>query len=181
MLFEGIAFGVQPIIGFNYGAGSYGRVTKTLQLSILSCIFIGVFGFVLFYLFPESVVRIFSRNDSQLLEITLRGMSILMLSWIVEGIVFITFTYYQSINRVRTALFINLGKIFVLFLPLLFILPSFFGLDGVWSASPAAEYIMVVVVLGMLSKEFKFLRNGKKETERNSKLVNFKHAKKIEV
>jgi putative MATE family efflux protein len=181
MLFEGIAFGIQPIIGFNYGAGSYERVSKTLRLSILSCIFIGVFGFVLFYLFPESIVRIFSRNDPQLMEIALRGMSILMLSWIVEGIVFITFTYYQSINRIRTALFINLGKIFVLFLPLLFILPSFFGLDGVWSASPAAEYIMVVVVLGMLSKEFKFLKNGKKETERNSRLVNFKRAEKIEV
>ena len=181
MLFEGIALGVQPIIGFNYGAGNYERVSKTLQLSILSCIFIGVCGFALIYLFPESVVRIFSRNDSELLKITLRGMSILMLSLLVEGTVLLTTIYYQSINRVRAALFINLGKIFVLLLPLLFILPSFFGLDGVWSASPAAEYIMVVVVLGMLSKEFKFLKNGKKETERNFRLVNFKRAEKIEV
>lgn len=180
MLFEGIALGVQPIIGFNYGAGSYERVSKTLQLSIISCIFTGVFGFVLVYLFPESVVQIFSRNDSQLLEVTLRGMSILMLSWLVEGTIFLTVAYYQSINRVRAALFINLGKIFVLLLPLLFILPSFFGLDGVWSASPAAEYIMVVVVLGMLSKEFKFLKNGKKEPERNSRPVTFKRAEKIE-
>jgi MATE family, multidrug efflux pump len=181
MLFEGIALGVQPIIGFNYGAGSYERVSKTLQLSILSCIFIGICGFALIYLFPESVVRIFSRNDSELLKVTLRGMSILMLSLLVEGTVLLTTIYYQSINRVRAALFINLGKIFVLLLPLLFILPSFFGLDGVWSASPAAEYIMVVVVLGMLSKEFKFLKNGKKETERNFRLVNFKRAEKIEV
>jgi Na+-driven multidrug efflux pump len=86
-----------------------------------------------------------------------------MLSWIVEGTVFLTVSYYQSINKVKAALFINLGKIFVLLLPLLFILPSFFGLDGVWSASPAAEYIMMAVVLGMLSKEFKFLKDGKKE------------------
>ena len=108
-------------------------------------------------------------------------MSILMLSLLVEGIVILTVVYYQSINRVRAALFINLGKFFVLLLPLLFILPFFFGLDGVWSASPAAEYIMVMVVLGMLSKEFKFLKNGKKEVEKSSRLVTFKHAEKIEV
>jgi Na+-driven multidrug efflux pump len=68
----------------------------------------------------------------------------------------------------------------VLLLPLLFILPSFFGLDGVWFASPVAEYIMVVVVLGMLSKEFTILKKGKEETERNSRAVTYKRAQKIE-
>ncbi len=180
LLFEGIALGVQPIIGFNYGAGSYERVSKTLQLSIISCILIGFFGFVLIYSFPESVVQIFSRDDSELLEITLRGMSILMSSLLVEGIVLLTVVYYQSINRVRAALFINLGKFFILLLPLLFILPSFFGLDGVWSASPAAEYIMVMVVLGMLSKEFNFLKNGTKEAEKSSRFITLKRVEKIE-
>ena len=103
-----------------------------------------------------------------------------MLSLLVEGIVLLTAIYYQSINRVKAALFINLGKIFFLLLPLLFVLPPLFGLDGVWSASPVAEYIMVVVVVGMLSKEFKFLKNVKKETERNPRLVTFKRAEKIE-
>ena len=180
MLFEGIALGVQPIIGFNYGAGNYERVSKTLRLSILSCILIGAFGFVLVYMFPESIVKIFSRNDSELMEVTLRGMNIMMLSLLAEGIVLLTTIYYQSINRVKTALFINLGKTFVLLLPLLFILPSFFGLDGVWFASPVAEYIMAVVVLGMLSKEFTTLKNGKEETERNSRTVTYKRAQKIE-
>jgi Na+-driven multidrug efflux pump len=180
MLFEGIALGVQPIIGFNYGAGCYERVSKTLKLSIFSCILIGAFGFVLIYLFPESVVRIFSQDDSKLMEVTLRGMSILMLSLLVEGVVLLTAIYYQSINKVKEALFINLGKIFLFLLPLLFILPPLFGLDGVWSASPVAEYIIVGVVLGMLSKEFKFLKNGKKEAEKNSRFVSFKRAEKIE-
>jgi putative MATE family efflux protein len=180
MLFEGIALGVQPIIGFNYGAGNYERVSKTLRLAILSCILIGAFGFVLIYMFPESIVKIFSRNDSELMEVTLRGMNIMMLSLLAEGIVLLTTIYYQSINRVKTALFINLGKTFVILLPLLFILPSFFGLDGVWFASPVAEYIMAVVVLGMLSKEFTILKNGKEEPERNSRAVTYKRAQKIE-
>jgi Na+-driven multidrug efflux pump len=198
MLFEGISLGVQPIIGFNYGAGCYERVSKTLKLTVLSCILIGTFGFVLIYLFPERVVQIFSQDDSKLLEVTLRGMKIFMLSLIVESIVLLTAIYYQSINRVRAALFIYLGKTFVVLFPLLFILPVFFGLDGVWFASPATEYIMTLVALIMLSKEFKFLRHnaktenkqpvgtkqtlsvvrstGKAEAEENSRFVTFRPA-----
>jgi putative MATE family efflux protein len=165
MLFEGIAFGVQPIIGFNYGAGYYKRVSKILMLTMLFCIITGAFGFVLLYLFSINIVQTFMRNDSGLLEVTLRGMNIFMFSLLVEGTVLLTAIYYQSINKVRVALLINIGKIFFLLFPLLFILPVFFGLDGVWSASPAAEYIMLAIVLGMLSKEFKFLRNEKEETD----------------
>jgi putative MATE family efflux protein len=203
MLFEGIALGVQPIIGFNYGAGYYERVSKTLKLTMLSCILVGAFGFSLVYLFPERVIRIFSQGDAELLEVTLRGMEIFMFSLLVEGTVLLTAIYYQSINRVRAALFIYLGKIFVFLLPLLFILPVFFGLDGVWSASPATEYIMMLVALVMLSKEFKFLKhnakaknkhssgtkqaltlvrnNGKAEVEENSRFVTLRPAEKREI
>lgn len=203
MLFEGIALGVQPIIGFNYGAGHYERVSKTLKLTILSCVLIGISGFALIYLFPERVVQIFSQDDTELLEVTLRGMDIFMFSLLVEGTVLLTAIYYQSINRVRAALFIYLGKIFVFLLPLLLILPIFFGLDGVWSASPATEYLMMVVALVMLSKEFKFLKHnakaedkqpagknqalpvirqiGKTEVEENSRFVTFRPAEKREV
>lgn len=203
MLFEGIALGVQPIIGFNYGARYYERVSKTLKMTILSCILTGFFGFVLIYLFPERVVQIFSQGDSELLEITLRGMKIFIFSLLVEGTVLLTAIYYQSINRVRAALFIYLGKIFVVLFPLLFILPFFFGLDGVWAASPVTECIMMLVALGMLSKEFKLLRrdakveskhsvgtkkalpvvrnSGKADVEENPRFVTFRPAEKKEM
>ena len=135
MLFEGIALGVQPIISFNYGAGYYERVSKTLKLTMLSCIFIGIFGFVLIYLFPERVVQIFSQDDSELLKVTLQGMKFFMFSLLVEGIVLLTAIYYQSINRSgqhsssiweKSSLFSFLCSLSCLF----------FDLDGVWSASP---------------------------------------------
>jgi putative MATE family efflux protein len=202
MLFEGIALGVQPIIGFNFGAGYYERVSKTLKLTIVSCILVGALGFALVYLFPERVIQIFSQDDTELLGITLRGMEIFMFSLLVEGTVLLTAIYYQSINRVRAALFIYLGKIFVFLLPLLFILPIFFGLDGVWSASPVTEYLMMIIALVMLSKEFKFLKHnavenkhpagknqaltvirqiGKTEVEENSRFVKFKPAEKKDI
>lgn len=155
------------------------RQSKTLKLTILSCILIGAFGFALIHFFPEKLIQIFSMDDSGLLRVRLRGMNFFMFSLLVEGTVLLTSIYYQSINMVRTALFIQLGKIFIFLFPLLFILPFFFGLDGIWSAAPVTEYIMMFVALFMLSKEFKFLgNNGKTETEKNSKFINFKHAKR---
>lgn len=181
MLFEGVAMGAQPIIGFNYGAGSYKRVLKTLKLAMLACSLIGAFGFAMLYFFPTDIIKIFSRNDPELLKVTLRGMNFFMFSLLVEGTVLLTAIYYQSINKVREALFINLGKIFFLLFPLLFILPLFFNLKGVWAASPTAEYIMALIVLAMLTKEFKFLRSNKKEIRENSRSVNIRYPEKTEV
>lgn len=178
MLSEGIALGIQPIIGFNYGAGSYRRVSETLKLTMLSCILIGASGFLLVCFFPEYIVEIFNQNDPKLLENTLQGMNFIRFSLLVEGVVLLASIYYQSINRVREALFINLGKVFIFLVPLLFILPIFFGLNGVWAAAPATEYIMLVIVLAMLSKEFKLLKNEKK-IFRARKLIEKENSKPV--
>lgn len=104
-----------------------------------------------------------------------------MFSLLVEGTVLLTSIYHQSINMVRTALFIHLRNIFIFLFPLLFILPIFFDLDEVWSAAPVMKYIMMLVVLFMLLKKFKFLgNNGKAENEKNSKFFTFRHAEKVE-
>lgn len=162
MLFEGIAVGVQPIIGFNYGAGLYDRVCRTLKLAMTACVAVGALGFLVFFLFPEKVVRFFTPGDPLLLEVTVGGMRIFVLSLLVQGAVVVNATYYQSINRVRSALFIHLGKIFIFLLPLLFTLPMIFGLKGVWFATPAADYLMFAVVMVMLAEELKELRGENK-------------------
>jgi putative MATE family efflux protein len=162
MLFEGIAVGVQPIIGFNYGAGLYDRVCRTLKLAMTACVTVGALGFLIFFLFPEKVVQFFTPGDPLLLEVTVGGMRIFVLSLLVQGIVVVNATYYQSINRVRSALFIHLGKIFVFLLPLLFTLPMVFGLKGVWFATPVADYLMIFIVMVMLAEELKELRGENK-------------------
>ncbi|WP_370573509.1 MATE family efflux transporter [Methanomethylovorans sp.] len=161
MLFEGIAVGVQPIIGFNYGAGLYDRVCRTLKLAMTACVAVGALGFLIFFLFPEKVVQFFTPGDPVLLEVTVGGMRIFVLSLLVQGVVVVNATYYQSINRVRSALFIHLGKIFVFLLPLLFTLPLVFGLKGVWFATPVADYLMFFIVMVMLAEELKELRGEK--------------------
>jgi Na+-driven multidrug efflux pump len=92
-------------------------------------------------------------------------MGIFMFALLAQGTVMLGSVYFQSINRVRSALFIQLGKVFLFFLPLLLILPPLLGLNGVWLATPAAEFLMLMVVLGLLWKEFCFLKNGKPVSE----------------
>lgn len=162
MLFEGIAMGVQPIIGFNYGAGLYDRVCRTLKFAMVTCVAVGALGFLIFFLFPEKVVHFFTPGDPLLLGVTVGGMRIFVLSLLVQGVVVVNATYYQSINRVRSALFIHLGKIFVFLLPLLFTLPMIFGIKGVWFATPAADYLMFFIVMIMFAEELKELRGENK-------------------
>lgn len=162
MLFEGIANGMQPIVGFNYGAGLYGRVYRTLKLAMLSSTVVGVFSLILLFFFSENLVNLFNPDDSVLLKMTVEAMKIFMLSLLVEGILVVIATYYQSVNKIRSALFIHLGKIFIFMLPLLFILPMTFGLRGVWVATPLSDYLMFLVVMFMLSGEMKALKARRK-------------------
>lgn len=162
-IFEGIALGTQPIIGYNYGARCYSRVAGILKMAVVSCLGTGVVGFLLLSIFPEQVISIFNHDSPELLAITLNGMGIFMFTPLAQGTVMLSSVYFQSINRSRTALFIQLGKVFLFLSPLLLILPSLLGLDGVWLATPTAEFLMLMVVMGLLWKEFGFLKNGKKE------------------
>lgn len=161
LLVEGIAIGAQPIIGFNYGARNYLRVAKTLKISIVSCLGIGAIGFLLVSFFPEQLIHIFNHDNPELLAITRNGMGIVVFAFLAEGTVVLSSIYFQSINRIQSALFIQIGKVFLFLLPLLWILPSLLGLDGVWLATPTADFLMLFVVLGLLWREFSFLR-GKK-------------------
>jgi putative MATE family efflux protein len=171
LIFEGIAVGTQPIIGFNYGARYYSRVAKTLKMAIIACLGTGAVGFLILSIFPEQIIHIFNHDSSELLAITLNGMGIFMFTPLAEGTVMLSSVYFQSINRSNTALFIQLGKVFIFLFPLLFILPSLLDLDGVWLATPTAEFLMFLVVLGLLWKEFGFLKNGKTVSEEGHSLL----------
>ena len=163
MFFEGIAMGMQPIIGFNYGAGLYGRVRRTLKLAMLASFAVGVAGFMLFALFPGVVAGLFNPGDAELLDVTVDAMRIFMVSLLVQGVIVVNATYYQSVNKITSSMFIHLGRVFAFVLPLLFMLPTLFGLKGIWLATPVADVLMFVIVLIMISGEIKLLEEMKME------------------
>lgn len=164
MIFEGISAGVQPIIGFNYGAKLYARVYSAIRMAMLSCLFVGLSGFTLLYMFPETVIQLFNRNDPELLVTAVEGMRIFMFGIVVEGIIISSAVYYQSVNKIKPSLFIQFGKIFIFILPLLFTLPRYYGLTGIWMAAPIGQYLMFSVVAIMFLKELRFLKHPPAES-----------------
>ncbi|MBP2030397.1 putative MATE family efflux protein [Methanohalophilus levihalophilus] len=159
MIFEGISAGVQPIIGFNYGAKLYNRVFTAIRMAMGSCLAVSIIGFLIVSTFPETIIQLFNRNDPELLATAVEGMRIFMFGLMAESIVISAGVYFQSINKVRPSLFIHFGKIFFFILPLLVVLPMYFGLTGVWMAHPIGQYIMLFFVLFMLVKEFRLLKS----------------------
>jgi Na+-driven multidrug efflux pump len=98
-----------------------------------------------------------------LLATAVEGMRIFIFGILVEGVIISVAVYYQSVNKIKPSLFIHFGKIFIFILPLLFILPRYYGLTGVWMAAPVGIYLMFAVVAVMFLKEIKILKHPPNE------------------
>ena len=143
MLIIGIAQGMQPIVGFNYGAGQHKRVQDTLWLVIITSTVIMGIGCLCSVLFPEIIARAFT-NDSELIEVTANGLRISLLVFVVVGSQISISQFFQSIGIAWKAMFLSLSR------QCLFLIPHVWGLDGVWYASPFSVFIAAVTAWGFL-------------------------------
>ncbi|MCC0634993.1 MULTISPECIES: MATE family efflux transporter [unclassified Clostridioides] len=150
----GLNQGMQTIISYNYGAKQFERAKKTLILSIIVSIVILSFGFLVVQVYPEVFVGIFNK-DSNLMEIAVRGININLITLPIMGISIVGPVYFQCVSKVKHSMFLTLLRQFILFIPLIIVLPIRFNLDGVWLAQPIADFIAMIIVLLFLRREFK--------------------------
>ena len=131
MLVIGIAQGMQPIVGFNYGAGRHDRVMQTLRLVIITATCIMGVGWACSILFPEVIVRGFT-TDPELIAIAANGLRINLGVFIVVGSQIVISQFFQSIGVAWKSIFLSLSRQFVYLIPAILTLPLFMGLDGIW-------------------------------------------------
>lgn len=149
----GIMQGTQPIIGYNYGAKKFDRVKKTLVLSISSSTIIITLTFVLVLIFPELFIKMFTKEIPLIdftrtaLLITLFGIPLLGFQFMVQG-------YFQAVGKAREAFTLSLLRQVICFIPLIFILPHFIGIAGIWYSYPISDFVSSVVTFLMVRKEF---------------------------
>lgn len=148
----GITQGAQPILGFNYGAQHYDRVKKTLKLELISVISICIFTFLMVQFFPAGLARIFS-NDLELISAARYGMRIFLLMLPIIGVQIVGASYFQAIGAAKKAMLLGLLRQVATLVPMLLILPNFFGLTGVWAAGPASDFISCSVAIVFLIRE----------------------------
>jgi len=148
----------QPIIGFNYGAQQYHRVRETLVTCFWAATFVALGGFVVTQLFPGAIIRIFNTDNPELFRLGQDGLRKFTLFFPVVGFQIITGNYYQSIGKAGTAAFISLLRQVIILIPVLYVLPPYMGLDGVWYANPLSDLVAAGVTFIFLARAFRKLK-----------------------
>lgn len=160
----GLNQGLQPIIGYNYGAKKYDRVKLAVKYpQIVACI-IAAIGVAIIQFAPEVLVRFFNK-DPELLKITERGMRIFLSMLIFVGPQAIKTTYFSSIGKAKQSMFLSLLRQVLLLIPALLILPLFFDLDGVWLAGPTSDIISFIITSIMFRRAMKHLDSMHEEEQ----------------
>ena len=152
----GVVQGMQPIVGFNYGAKKLDRVKETLKLSLIVTTAIATFGWLLVQLFPFAIIGVFTR-DAEIIEKGSTIMRIVISVIPLIGIQIVGAALFQSLGKAVPSLILALLRQVLLFIPLVIILPRVLGLGllGIWIAYPAADILSVVLTVIFLRSELK--------------------------
>lgn len=140
MLIIGIAQGMQPIVGFNYGAGKTDRVLQTLKIVIITATCITGVGFLCSTFFPTIIVNAFT-TDPQLVDIAANGLRINLFGFLIVGSQISISQFFQSIGIAWKAMLLSLSRQFLFLIPAILLLPPFYGLNGVWLSGPFSDLL----------------------------------------
>jgi Na+-driven multidrug efflux pump len=135
----GINQGVQPIIGYNYGARKFDRVKEALKLAIMGATAIVLLGFIMVEVFPRQIVSLFGSSNTALVEFSTPAMRTFLMFLPIIGFQIISANYFQAIGKPKQSAFLSLSRQLILLIPAVLILPLFFGLNGVLIAGPTAD------------------------------------------
>ena len=147
----------QPIISFNYGAKSFYRVKDTLRIAIIAATGISVFAFLVVETIPSGIVKLFNSSDPGLLEFGKEGLRMCMLALPFVGFQVVAGNFFQSMGKAKIAVLLTLLRQVIILIPLLFLLPHFFGLHGIWMAMPISDFLSATIVVFFIVKQWKKL------------------------
>jgi putative MATE family efflux protein len=157
----GLNQGIQPIIGFNYGAKQIHRVKETLGKGIFVATIICTVGFFAIMLYATNIIGFFSSGDLNLVSMGAHGMKIYLLMLPLSGFQIVSWAYFQAVGKPKQSLMLTLLKQVLLIIPLLLILPYFYKLDGIWMAGPVADFISAIIAGTFLFFEIRKLNSLK--------------------
>lgn len=149
MIVFGVTQGMQPILGYNFGANNWPRVKKTLYSGIWIATAITVVGWVLTETLPDELSAMFT-TDPEMIAIARRGFRIYFMVFPVVGSQIVIQNYFQSIGKPKMSIFLSLTRQLIFLVPLLAFLPGRFGLDGVWASMGSSDFLAFVLAFVVL-------------------------------
>ena len=156
----GLNQGMQPIAGYNYGAGHMDRLISVVKLTIVYATVVTLAGFIVGVFFPEPCVSLFAKDAPELIAEAAHGFSIVVLFFPFVGMQIVSTAFFQSIGMAGKSIFLSLTRQMLFLLPLLIILPHFFDrpTDGVWWAAPISDAMASILSAVLLVTQFRKLR-----------------------
>lgn len=146
MIVFGVTQGMQPILGYNYGAADWHRVMQTLKLGIYIGLAITSFGCAVTEIFPDSISAMFT-TDSQMVEIARNAFRIYFVCFPLVGVQIVIQNFFQSIGKPKLSIFLSLTRQLIFLLPSLWILSPIYHLDGVWGAMATSDLLAFILTI----------------------------------
>ena len=156
MIVMGFNQGMQPIVGYNFGAKQYDRVIRTLKYTIFCAVGTTTLGFLLCQLFPRTIIYMFT-TDADLINISEHGLRLIVAMLPIVGFQMVTTSFFQSIGMAKKAIFLSLTRQLIFLVPCLMILPQIWGTNGIWGSIPVADFAAAItsgLMLGYQLKKF---------------------------
>lgn len=150
----GISQGAQPLIGYNHGARKYKTSIQTLKMALRWGMFVTTVGFIILELFARPIATIFNGQDQALITLASRVIRLVNILLPIVPLQMMATTFFQAINQPLKAAFLSLSRQILLVIPLVLILPLFFGLDGVFLAPVLADGISTLLAVYLLKRFF---------------------------
>lgn len=150
----GVTQGFLPIAGYNYGAKQYSRVNKTITTSIKWAAFLATVIFIVILIFSEPIVAVFTK-DAKIISETPNALRIVFAASPIIAIQLIGAAYFQAAGKAIPALLLTLTKQGFFLIPLVLVLPNYYGIFGVWISFPIADILSTLVTAFFLRKEMK--------------------------
>ena len=154
----GIAAGVQPILGYNYGAEKYDRVKKTLKTVLGLSVIVSSIAFILFQTIPDKLILLFGNGDSKYMEFACLAFRTYLMLCICNGIQIPTSIFFQSIGKGVKSAFLSLSRQIIFLIPTMFTLSYLLGIHGFLYAGPVADGLAFIIATILLTKEIKQLK-----------------------
>lgn len=162
MINMGFNQGMQPIAGYNFGARKYSRVKHVFKLTAFCASVVTLLGFLIAEIIPETAVKIFT-NDPALIELGARGLRYICLAFPIVGFQMVSTNLFQCLGMVQKSITLSLSRQLLFLVPLVYLLPLFGELDGVWMSFPISDtlsMLLTALFLVSLFKKMNMLKDG---------------------
>lgn len=163
----GMGFGLQPIVGFNYGAKRYGRIVEAVKMSLVAATAFGLLGLSIIYLFTEQLLGLFSA-DPEYLELGKSAIMLMVLGTPLIGFTVITSILFQAMGKAKPAFLLSISRQLLFLIPAVVFLPRAYGLWGVWASFPVSDCLAFMLSGFMLFRAYRIFKERKDSLKLNS-------------